>query len=194
MFGPTSSFFRAWAPGLGCTPKTVSVYLLDFPILISLTGVIVLLRARERGTEPHPQGLTGQRPRLRSRGGKRSVLWESLLIIFSLLTYCPGEARKSPYRMAIAKVRKVSRPSGASSPSRDGASGIFSGGGSFGCLLRLLPLLGLALAVARGAGALAAHCRRPPVPVVAVVPYMGLMVLKGWACLSTHCSRACGFH
>lgn len=94
--------------------------------------------------------------------------------------------------MAIAKVRRVSRLSGASSPSCDGASGTFSGGGLLGRLL--LPLLGLPLAVARGVVAVAACGLRLVVPVVAGVPYMGLTVLKGRACSSTHCSRACGFH
>lgn len=69
-----------------------------------------------------------------------------------------------------------------------------AGGGLVGRLPLLLPLLGLKLAVARGEEVVAAHSLGLAVPVVAAMPYMGLMVLKGRACLSTHCSRACGFH
>ena len=93
--------------------------------------------------------------------------------------------------MATAKVRQANRPSGASS-SCDGASETFAGGRLLGCLL--LPWLGLVLVVARDVVAVAAYGLGLVVPAVAAISYMGLMVLKGRACLSTHCNRARGFH
>ena len=94
-------------------------------------------------------------------------------------TYCPGVARKSPYSVASAKVRKASRPSGASSPSLGEARGPSIGGRALGFLpLPRLGLVSLALAgalvamVADGLGL---------VPAEAVTPYMGLTVPKGLA-------------
>ena len=52
-----------------------------------------------------------------------------LLVRLPFLAYCPGMARDSPYSMATAKVRKASRPRGASSPSPGGAPGCITGKG-----------------------------------------------------------------
>lgn len=116
----------------------------------------------------------------------------SLLVRLSFLNYCPGVARESPYSVAIAKVRKASRPSGASNPALGEASGPSRGGRVLGFLP--LPMLGLvSLALARGIVAVVAD-GVGLVPAEAVTPYMGLTVLKGLALASTHCSRACGLH
>lgn len=93
--------------------------------------------------------------------------------------------------MATAKVRKASRLSGASN-SWDGASAAFAGGSFLGRLL--LPWLGLVLVVAKDVAAVAAYGLGLVGLAVAAVSYMGLTVLRGRACLSTHCSRARGFH
>lgn len=85
----------------------------------------------------------------------------------------------SPYSVATAKVRKASRPSGASSPSLGGVPGLFIGERGLGLLSP--PRLGLVfLALARSTVALAAD-GLGLVPVEAVTTYIGLTVLKGLA-------------
>ena len=103
-----------------------------------------------------------------------------LLVRLPFLAYCPGMARDSPYSMATAKVRKASRPRGASSPSPGGAPGhIFGEGAGLGLLSprRLGPV---SLALARGTVAVTAD-GLGLVPVEVVLTYIGLTVLKGLA-------------
>jgi hypothetical protein len=105
------------------------------------------------------------------------LLRESLLVRFSILVYCAGVVRDSPYSVANAKVRKASKPSGASSPSWDGTSETFVGG-------RVLGLWGLRLGVvllAVARGIVAAIAGLGLVPAEAVTSYIGLTVLKGLA-------------
>ena len=89
-------------------------------------------------------------------------------------------ARDSPYSMATAKVRKASRPRGASSPSPGGAPGRFTGGGAGFGLLSPQSLELVSLALARGTVAVTAD-GLGLVPVDVVTTYIGLTVLKGLA-------------
>lgn len=84
----------------------------------------------------------------------------------------------SPYSVATAKVRKASRPSGASSPSLGGVPGLFIGERGLGLLSP--PRLGLVFLALASTVALAAD-GLGLVPVEAVTTYIGLTVLKGLA-------------
>lgn len=162
----------------------VSIHCLDnvFPLLLLGSKFYLFCEeSKGQGLFLFPRSLVpvGAPAAKEARRQETSQCCGGVFIRFSFSIYCTGVARDSPYNVANAKVRKASRPSGASSPSRGGTPGTFVEVTALGLLLP--PMLGLAfLVVAKGAVAVTVD-GFGLVPEEAVTPYMGLMVLKGLA-------------